>query len=339
MAVTLQDIADRCKVSRVTVSHVLRNPAHPRYAKTTKDKVLRVADELQYSPNLVAQSLRRGKTNLLGVIIPFNDPGVLDRIQYIAQDLGYAVMVQFSPVPNEEAEARALKSAIDRKVDGIIWQPCSTTSMSQEKLKMIQAARIPVVQFQTRVPHFESADYVGIDWRQAFEMAVGHLKASGYDRIAYLTQPQGAYEPRGERVRLFEQATKHHDASGDVIIAESDQFETAAENYLRAHPGQTVGFVGQGVSLHGILKVAKAEGLRVPEDVGILLLGDMLLGGHYHFGELTGVTLSAVQMPELSRLAMSVLVNRIKKKTSGPGEAHVRDVSLVQRESTVSPEH
>lgn len=338
MAVTLQHIADRCNVSRVTVSHVLRNPEHPRYAQATKKRVLQAASDLQYSPNLVARSLKRGQTNLLGVIIPFNDPGVLDRIQYIAQELGYAVMVQFSPVPNEDAEVRALKSAIDRKVDGIIWQPCSTVSTSPEKLKMIQNSRIPVVQMQTRVPHFQAADYVGIDWRQAIEMAVGHLGAGGYDRIAYLTQPQGAYEPRGERVQLFESALHQRGAVGDVVIAQDQDFESSAADYLRSHPTQTVGFVGQGVGLHGVLKMAQAQGRRVPEDVGVLLLGDMLLGGRYRLGELTGVTLSAIQMPDYSRLAMSTLVERIKKNRTGPGIEHVLDVSLVQRESTLQPD-
>lgn len=336
MVVTLQHIADRCNVSRVTVSHVLRNPDHPRYAQATKEKVLQAADDLQYSPNLVARSLKRGQTNLLGVIIPFNDPGVLDRIQYVAQELGYAVMVQFSPVPNEDAEVRALKSAIDRKVDGIIWQPCSTASTSVEKLKIVRNARIPVVQMQTRVPQFDAADYVGIDWRQAIEMAVDHLRDGGYDRIVYISQPQGAYEPRGERVKLFEQALRDRGAVGDVVIVPDEDCESAAADYLREHAQETVGFFGQGVGMHGVLRVAQSQGRRVSQDAGVLLLGDMLLGGRYYLGELASVTLSAIQMPELARPAMNALVERIKKKRTGPGVEHVLDVSLVQRESTRS---
>lgn len=336
MAVTLQQIADRCNVSRVTVSHVLRNPKHPRYAQATKETVLRVADELQYSPNLVARSLKRGKTNLLGVILPFNDPGVVDRIEYLAQELGYAVMVQFSPVPNEVAEGRALQSAIDRKVDGIIWQPCSTVSMSEDKLKMVRAARIPVVQMQTRVPHFTAADYVGIDWRQAIGMAVDHLRAGGYDRIVYVTQPEGAYEPRGERVLLFKEAIEAGGVAGDVLATSVDAIEVSVAHYLQGHPEETIAFFGQGVQMSGVLETARRCGRSVPDQVGVMLLGDMLLGGKYYLGELTAVKLSAIQMPEMAHLAMRTLVDRIAKRKTGPGTALIKDVLLVQRDSTVT---
>lgn len=337
MAITLQDIADKCNVSRVTVSHVLRNPEHPRYSQVTKERVLKVARELQYSPNLVAQNLKRGRTNLLGVVTPFNDPGVIDTFERVAQELGYAVMVQFSPEPNEEAETRALKSAIDRRVDGIIWQPCSTGTMSSEKLRMLRNAKIPVVQIQSRVPHFTQADYVGIDWENAFSTAVKYLKDCGYSRIAYVSFSDSSYEPRGERIEMFQRLAQAEGISGDVLVGDSSEIEQILDRYLDAHD-EPFAFFGQEFPTIEVLSLAKRKGRAIPGDIGILVLGDLLLGGKYRLGEITSTTLSAIRIPavEIAQIAMDTLVKRIKKKHTGSGVSRTVEVSLIERESTRS---
>lgn len=337
MAVTLQDIADKCNVSRVTVSHVLRNPEHPRYSEATKQRVAEVAKELKYFPNLVAKNLKQGKTNVLAVVIPFNDPGVLDTVERIAQELGYAVLVQFSPEPNEQAEARALESVIARRVDGIIWQPCSTLGMSDDRLSMLNDAKMPVVQVQSQVPQFAQADYVGVDWEGVFEKAVKYLKKCGYSRIAYVSYPGESYEPRRERVEIFRSLTGIHGIPGDILISEPADAEGVLDKYMDEHD-EPVAFWGQEFPVVEVLEMARQKGKAIPGDVGILLLGDMLLGGRYRLGEMTGTKLSAIRIPaiEIAREAMGTLVQRIKKKITGPGISKIIDVSLIERESTKS---
>jgi LacI family transcriptional regulator len=66
--ITLEDIAKRLKVSRVTVSKALRG--HPDISEATVRRVHKVASELGYSPNLIARNLSSRRSNMLGLVVP-----------------------------------------------------------------------------------------------------------------------------------------------------------------------------------------------------------------------------------------------------------------------------
>ena len=71
MSTTIYDIAEKAKVSAMTVSRVLNQKrANIAISKTTEQKVRKIAEELNYTPDFAARALRKGQSSLIGVIIP-----------------------------------------------------------------------------------------------------------------------------------------------------------------------------------------------------------------------------------------------------------------------------
>lgn len=121
MRITTEDIARICGVSRGTVDRALNN--RPGISPKTKEKVLKVAKELGYRPNMIACSLAKGHTMSIGVVVfDLNNEffaQLLNSIEIRARELGYftyLVLTQKDP----KVEKECLSHLVDRNVDGII---------------------------------------------------------------------------------------------------------------------------------------------------------------------------------------------------------------------------
>ena len=119
--ITIKDIADRLKISPSTVSRALRN--HPDISPETKKKVVSLADEFDYQPDVIAQSLKKMKTKTIGVIVPeikhdfFSS--ALDGIEEVTYEAGYTIIVCKS---NESYEREVLntRALVSNRVAGLI---------------------------------------------------------------------------------------------------------------------------------------------------------------------------------------------------------------------------
>ncbi len=118
---TLRDIANKLDIDVSTVSKALKN--HPKISNDTITKVKRVANELNYHPNNIASSLVRGKTNLIGVMVPHTDDSffasVIRGIETEAKKEGYNTVI-FQSNDSPEDEERNFDIMYSMKVDGII---------------------------------------------------------------------------------------------------------------------------------------------------------------------------------------------------------------------------
>ena len=95
MSVTINEIASRLNVSVMTVSRALNNK--PEVKKKTRETVLKLAEELGYRPNIIAQSLVMKKSHTIGIIIPDIRhsffPDITFSIQNIFDKAGYSVIL------------------------------------------------------------------------------------------------------------------------------------------------------------------------------------------------------------------------------------------------------
>src|SRR3712207_2828561 len=118
---TIIDIARQLRVNPGTVSRALNN--HPAISESTKQAVRFVARQLNYRQNKIASSLRLGRTNILGVIIPSAEinffGSVVHGIEKIANQRGYNILIYQS---NEEAEqeVKGVETFLRARVDGIM---------------------------------------------------------------------------------------------------------------------------------------------------------------------------------------------------------------------------
>ncbi|RZA08576.1 MAG: LacI family transcriptional regulator, partial [Proteobacteria bacterium] len=181
--VTAAQVAERAGVSKAAVSRVF-NPGRS-VSPTLADKVTRAANELGYSPNLLARSLSLGRTRMIGLIVPYlyNQyyAEVLEQISLAFQTVNYRVLVFVLP-----KTASAIEHVVDDllryRVDGLIV--ASVVLSSQLAERCIEAG-VPILLFN-RVEGNGSFPSVTSDNLRGGRYAAQHLLALGHQRIGYI---------------------------------------------------------------------------------------------------------------------------------------------------------
>ncbi|UII75376.1 LacI family transcriptional regulator [Flagellimonas sp. HMM57] len=183
--VTIKDIAKELGITPSAVSKALSN--HPRISNSTKASVIEMASKLNYQPNNLASALRKGKSNIVGVIVPRANSNffsnVVERMEEVLNKKGYDVFITQS---NESfiKECQNIDALLRTRVDGII----ASLSIETKNLgyyKKIITSKVPLVMFD-RVEDKLDVSYVGIDDRQSSHLVVEHLADQGYKRIAHI---------------------------------------------------------------------------------------------------------------------------------------------------------
>ncbi len=178
--VSMQDIADKAGVSRVTVSRVLSN--HPSVRPETRQKVLHWVKELDYEPNLIAQSLAGNRTNIIGLLVPeiaypfFSE--IIESIENQAFYEGYSIII-CNTHRSLDKEKNILTQLRQRKVDGIIAVPVS----AQKSLPAYQRLQVPAVMITKRMEGFSS---VYVSHYHGGQQIARHFLNMGFQKIGYI---------------------------------------------------------------------------------------------------------------------------------------------------------
>jgi LacI family transcriptional regulator len=177
--VTTRDVAERAGVSQPTVSLVLSKNPTARISAETRARIIKAAEELRYSPNLVARSLVRSRSYALGIIVPdFRNPffaDVVSSAERVASQAGYAVLLCEA---GESNPARYLNALHERVIDGVIIDAVGASSVDSELLDRTNVVLID--QLPGRWPGVAS------DAESAGAQAADHLIELGHKRIAFI---------------------------------------------------------------------------------------------------------------------------------------------------------
>lgn len=205
-AISIEDIARVAGVSHTTVSRALRN--NPVISAEVRQRIQRLADEMGYTPNAIAQSLKGQHTNTIGLVVTsIADPfvgRVVRGIEEVAQNAGLGIILSVSNnMPDQEMVV--IENFHRRRVDGIIVVSSKITTQYRERLERIKVPTVLINQqseTQEDLLHSVSVD----DFGGAY-MATEHLIALGHRSIGYLGT---ANRPRSNRKRLdgYRQALK-----------------------------------------------------------------------------------------------------------------------------------
>lgn len=334
---TLTQIAEACQLSAVTVSVILRNPEDPRYAPKTRERVLETARAMNYVPNLAARSLRKGRSMMLALVIPYNNTELMDEVQRAAQENGYGLILEFTPEPNLTAEDKALEIAVSRQVDGLIWMPAPVRRLtSSHDLPIVLRNRMSsttVISFSGDIPAEFNRVYV--DYYRGLETVVEHFATGGYQEILYVTC---AYERSGFHFgAVLERLCTARKLKFSSFDANHD-FELPLELDARLkenhHP---MGIFGTDFACFEALAACKRAGRSIPNEVGILAYGDLMVGGRYRLGEFTSQSLSAIRVPygDLGKAAVSSLIKNLSTSEAPTTSEHLYP-ELIQRSSTLA---
>lgn len=270
---TIHDVAKAAGVSSTTVSHVVNNTR--KVGADTAERVRKAILALNYTPSIVAQSLRRRSTRTIGIVADvatnpfFNE--VISGIEERCYQLDHAIVLSFSHL-GPDREFRMVQELQRRGVEGLIY----FSIISDELLgAFVQKLEVPVILFQ-RYDATWPCDALCTDDRYGTELAMEHLFSLGHRRIAMLTgrgSDSNSFIQRELRYRsLMTERCGGYEPEwvGDGGFSHQGGYE-AARKILNL-PGQrpTAFFCAADSVAIGAIAAIQDAGLRVPEDVSVV---------------------------------------------------------------------
>ncbi|SMO60111.1 LacI family DNA-binding transcriptional regulator [Solitalea koreensis] len=188
-APTIKEIAKNLNISVSTVSKALHN--HPSIGLTTKERVQKLARELNYVPNQAAIQLRKQKSSIIGVILPT----LIDQFFTLTVNgiEDYALKNNYNVFITQSHESltreKELVDIMQRaQVDGVIVAVSKETT-SYDHFNALEKAGIPVVYFVRQPKGVMLRNWVSCNGNEAAAKAVDFLVAQGHRRIAHLKGP------------------------------------------------------------------------------------------------------------------------------------------------------
>ena len=332
--ITLDDIAKRLNVSRVTVSKALRG--HPDISADMTRRVKKIADELGYTPNIIARSLSSRRSNMIGLVVPkiahFFFGSVIEGVYNMAFENNYETILTVSQ-ENPERERKHLQTLVSMRVDGIIVSITQTTQ-DLDIFTSIQKRGVPVLFVDRRPepppPGFNS---VLVDDRGGAYKAVEHAIRVGYRKIACIGGKSHINIGKN-RLAGFEGAMKAHGIPivRDWIVTGGFDKNVGYDGFMQFYSsGRVPEFIfamTYPIAL-GIYEATKELGLRIPQDVDLMCFGDS------DVSRVISPALSCVAQPshELGSKAVELMLKTIAHPDSA-GEQHlVLPTELVLRET------
>jgi DNA-binding LacI/PurR family transcriptional regulator len=323
---TIKDIARVAQVAPSTVSRALRTD--PRISGETTALILRLAQEMGYTPSLAARDLVTQKTNTIGLVISsVSDLFVADvviGVEQAARSHGYSVFL-ISSYRDARREEQAVRSLHERRTDGII---VTGSQIDEGYLALRGRAAQPVVLINCpSFPHSISTDSLA----GACE-AVSHLVRLGHRRIAYIANP-GSYQANLARAEGYKATLACHELAldDDLIVAEDGTLcggKAAAQRLLAVPQPPTALFCFNDMMAIGAMCALHEAGRQVPADCSVIGFDDLELAA-YCCPPLTTVRQSGGQ---LGQHAVNMLYALIQGR--GDVKPEILPATLVVRETT-----
>jgi len=332
-AVSAEDVARRCGVSRTTVSFVLNNTPGKRISEETRQKVLEAARELNYTPNPQARKLALTKRFSIGFFIChpqsiFSDAFIPRLIDGIAQRLNkYRVRLILQPVKLKQSNY--LKLAREEKIDGIIL---INTHDKDEGLRELVDRGFPVVVIG-RVAD-EGVMQVDIDNHESARRAVNYLIEMGHRRIAMVTHASTIYYAARDRLEGYMHAIRSAGIPVDAELIRTGDFTEesgyrAVSQLLDLKPRPTAIFAGNDVIAYGGIKAIKDRGLKIPQDISIIGFDDDYLSRYLN----PPLTTVAVPAGGLGSEAATLLMKMIESEEQVEPQRRILPSHFSVRES------
>ncbi len=334
MTYTMVDVARLAGVSTSTVSAVINNSVPVSAARTKK--VLDAMAALDYHPDEIARSLKKGRTKAVGVIVPDITnafyPEVICGVEAAARQHGYAVLLCDSG-EDPANENEHLSTLFSRRVDGVLVASCANSTAYEA----IVRRRFPVVFFD-RIPPTAMEDTVSSDNVQAGYIAARHLIELGHERISMLVGHLGL-SPHRDRLEGFRKAMQEANLPirDEFLIAGQLQVENGFEDSMRMlslSVKPTAIMVSNNKLLLGLLEALDQRGILIPKEMSVLGFDDYPWNKHFN------PSLTAIAQPtyEMGRRAFELLLQIINKDENlGRAERQVRlSAELRIRNSTAA---
>lgn len=336
MGPTIKQVAELAGVSTATVSRALAGASN--VSPVLVARIERAVAELGYSGNVIASSLRRNRTDTIGMVVPdISNPfftALIQHVDHALAQLGWQMLL-CDAQSDVATEAKRLESLVTRRVDGVIISP-TNESESAAAVKSV-ASRVPVVQVDRRARDADT-NWVGIDDDFAQSLIVRHLDESGVRSAAFVSS-----EPTNSSTELRRAAfLKHADAHAITVRPEwvelgdyTVQWGQEAGRRILSRPARPDAIVcADDLIALGVLQACRELGVGVPAELIVIGFDDI------PFAALSTPPLTTIAQPlaaiaaEGVRLLAQAIEGapvRQSMRTSLGSQLIVRESSMVTR--------
>ena len=327
---TIKEIATIAGVSIATVSRVINNKEGVK--PSVRDKVQKIIIDTDYQPNLVARSLVKQKSNVIGIMIPKFHGYYAQRVESIIEICnknGYSVMMG-SGIGKYSGEVEMLKMLFEKQVEGIIYFAAKFTPEKIEELNKINK-KIPIVLVDQK-NDILNFPYVIPDNYSGAKQAMQHLIDNGHKNIAFIDSPNYDLEAK-KRYQAYVDSLKENNlklkneyfSSGFYSI---NSGYSAMENILNNSKDiPTAVFSANDYMAIGAINKINEIGLNVPDDISVVGYDDIEIS-KYFIPALTTIKEDQVLIGKTSAKLLIDLIKQnhnIKKEITIKQELVIRD--------------
>lgn len=332
---TIHDVARVAKLSKSTVSNVVRNAVgvHP----TTRERVKTAITELGYQTNIVARQLVQRKTSVLGIVIgdltnPFHAEMAM-LVEGLAAAQGYQVMF-CNTRADPEAELCGIRSMLEHRVAGLLFLDCKDAA---ERARHLIPARVPAIFVACRA---DWGDVVAVDEVAGACAATAYLLAQGHRRIWHLTEAADTRPMLSDRAKGYGEAMRAAGlpvttftlgSAGDTVTV--GRAVLRLSDVLAAADAPTAIFAATDAQALQIMGLAERLGRPVPGALSVIGFDDACCAGHARLG----LTTVAQPKEDLARIAVETLVRRAGGDCPDEPRRQLLAFELMVRSSTAPP--
>jgi DNA-binding LacI/PurR family transcriptional regulator len=335
---TIKDVAKRAGVAIATVSAVVN-----RSAPVSQETILRVEKaiaEIGYFPHGAAQSLRTGRSMLIGLLIPdIANPHfatVASVVERVCLNAGYMTAV-YSTSEDFDREMQILRMMRRQRVAGLIIIP--TRSNVDHGNQLLAAIHVPTVLLDSHVDGLPF-DVVKLDNRKAGRIAADYVLGLGHRRIAPIIG-RDSVATGIERLAGFLEAHKKHRIAVDRSIFVAGEFNQSAAYHgttalMQRGDRPTAIIAFSNMMMLGVLNALHDLGIAVPNSASVIGIDD------FDFAKIMNPPPTVVSAPvaEMAEMAINKLLSEIVTKAKPTGARQLYQPSLVLRNScTISLLH
>jgi LacI family transcriptional regulator len=333
--ISIHDIAKELNLSATTISFVLNGKAdEKKISEDVRRKVSEYIKKVGYQPNMIAKSLRTGKSNIIGMLVEdISDPffsGISRGIESIAYNHKYKIF--FASTENDTEKTKTLINAFrERQVDGYIMAPPSGI---EEEIKALMDDNVPVILFDRYLPSLNTSTVI-IDNYSGSYQAVKHLQENGYANIAFITldSEQTQMDDRLQGYLKAVENSRRHPIVGRIPYKLSHQVsaEKLMKDFIKKHDKvDAIIFATNYLAING-LKAIRDLGLSIPDDIAVIGFDD-----NTHFN-LFSPSITAVAQPieEIAQEVVQQLLNALSDERESKKRRTVTlPVKLIVRNSS-----
>jgi LacI family transcriptional regulator len=332
--ITIKDIARLAGVSHTTVYRALNDK--PRISQSTKERIISIAREFNYQPNVLAQSLVLGRTKTLGLVIttivnPFY-PELAKGIEDTARSLGYNIFLCCTNF-DISLESRYIDMLRSRGVDGIIFTSAHT---HDPNITRLVKDHFPLILVNRRVygdPVVDKTDYVVVENVRGGFLAVEHFIKMGHKKIGVISGSSDS-SAAVERLKGARKAFIEYGLNpAELLVLKGDFLKPsgyeAAKKFLGLKDPPSAIFGVNDYMALGAYEAVLDSGLRVPEDIALIGFNDIT------FSAMKGIELTTIGQKkyEMGSIAVHILIDKIEGRDGDKARRITLEPELIVRRS------